>query len=133
MKNNTEKDEAIARLREWIKPGDTLFTVLRHVSRSGMNRVIEVVKIDCTDGEAKTLHLGYNVAMAVGYTYDRGRDGIKVGGCGSDMGFEVVYNLGRVLFPKGGALELSPRESQERRDGQTIEKDGGYLLRQRWL
>ena len=38
-----EQAEAIARLREWIKPGDTVYTILDHVSSSGMSRAIRVV------------------------------------------------------------------------------------------
>lgn len=123
---NAEKDEAIARLREWIKPGATLYTILRHVSRSGMNRVIEVVQLR-EDGEVRVL--GFNIALAVGYSYDRQRDGIKVGGCGSDMGFEVVYNLGRVLFPDGFEVKGVGRNG----DTSGWDNDGGYALRQRWL
>lgn len=35
--------EAIEKLRGWIKPGDTVYTVLESVSRSGMSRTIRVV------------------------------------------------------------------------------------------
>ena len=35
-----EKQEALERLKEWIKKGDTLHTTVRHVSRSGMMRYI---------------------------------------------------------------------------------------------
>lgn len=38
----TEKAGAIARLRDWIKPGDTLYTVMRHRAASGMSRSIDV-------------------------------------------------------------------------------------------
>ena len=39
------RQSAITELRKCIKPGDTLFTKLEHVSRSGMSRVIQVVQI----------------------------------------------------------------------------------------
>jgi hypothetical protein len=32
--------EALAKLRDWIKPGDTVYTMLDHVSPSGMSRAI---------------------------------------------------------------------------------------------
>lgn len=35
--------EAIAQLREWIKPGDTVYTILESTSRSGMSRQIRTV------------------------------------------------------------------------------------------
>lgn len=93
--------EAEVRLRSWIKPGDTLYTKLQHVSRSGMQRVIQVIKIECSNGEPSMSYLGYNIAQALGDTYDRDRDGVKVGGCGMDMGFSLVYNLSHHLFGDG--------------------------------
>src|SRR5712664_4764104 len=39
-KQSAERDEAIVRLRETLKPGDTVHTTLAHVSRSGMQREI---------------------------------------------------------------------------------------------
>lgn len=38
-----EQTEAIAKLREWLKPGDTVYTILEHVSSSGMSRSIRVL------------------------------------------------------------------------------------------
>ncbi len=47
------RQEAIDRLKVWIKPGDTLFTQLKSVSRSGMSRVIQVIKLDCSERELR--------------------------------------------------------------------------------
>jgi hypothetical protein len=33
-----EKERALKRLHELIKPGDTVYTSVKHVSRSGMSR-----------------------------------------------------------------------------------------------
>jgi hypothetical protein len=41
-----QKAEAIVHLREVLKPGDTVYTVLRHVSRSGMSRNIDLYMAD---------------------------------------------------------------------------------------
>lgn len=140
-----ERDEAIKRLRELIKPGDTLVTVMRHRSASGMSRAIDVYMFSpgkARDRFDKTLRpsarvswlwLSYNVAKACGFTFSKTREAIVIGGCGMDMGFQIVYTLGRVLFPKGGSLKHSPREAQERRAGKARETDGGYLLSHRWL
>ena len=140
-----ERDEAIKRLRELVKPGDQLVTVMRHRSASGMSRSIDVYMmytIKAKDRYDKTLRpsarinwlwLSFNIARACGFQWDAARESIRVGGCGMDMGYHIVYTLGRVLFPKGGALKHSPREAQERRAGETKETDGGYLLSHRWL
>jgi hypothetical protein len=123
-----ERDEAIARLHEWLKPGDTIYTILRHVSRSGMTRTIDVVQIR-PDGGMRAL--AYNVAIAVGYPLDSNREGLRVQGCGSDMGFEVVYNLGRALFPEG--FKLAKDQHGRNGDKSGFDNDGGYALKQIWL
>ena len=90
----TEQREALERLRQWIKPGDTLYTILRHRSASGMNRVIQVIKIE--NGEP--VWLGYNVAKALGRRYDERHEGVVCQGGGMDMGFDLVYSLSCALF-----------------------------------
>lgn len=131
-----EQNEAIERLKEWIQPGDTIHTILRHVSRSGMFRVIDVVKIG-KDGEV--LSLGWNVAKALDYAHDRQREGLRVSGCGMDMGFHVVYNLSRVLFEDfrcvGEGCHSNDHSNERKRNYTKGRKhsDGGYALKQRWL
>lgn len=103
-----EQAEALERIREWVKPGDTVSCILRHVSSSGMTRVIQLVAF--VDGEPR--YLGYNAAIVLGMTYDRKREGVKVQGCGMDMGFHLVYNLGRVLFPEGFGVKCNARDGE---------------------
>lgn len=103
-KKKTEQQEAIARLRQWIKPGDTLFTILRHRAASGMLRVIDVVSIHGPRKKPDVSSYGYNIALALGWRHDNKREGIRVSGCGMDMGFHVVYELSCVLFGNGYKL-----------------------------
>lgn len=144
-KSDAEKNEAIERLLQVVEPGDTVYTILRHVSRSGMQREISLVAIDrsviakldgdiaaryVTDVIAKLSHdalttIDYWAARALGYRTGK-HGGIVVGGCGMDMGFHLVYNLGRTLWPKGTA------KPHGRRNGQP-DSDGGYALKHRWL
>ena len=52
--------------------------------------------------------------------------GLVVGGCGFDAGFEVVYNLGSLLWPNGTP---EPHGTRNREPDST----GGYALKQdRW-
>lgn len=44
-----EREEAVAQLRKMLKPGDTVHTILRHVSKSGMSRRIDLVKVGRKD------------------------------------------------------------------------------------
>lgn len=124
MTTKSEKQEAIAELRKMLKPGDTVRTILRHRSASGMSRVIDVYIIR----KNEPLRLTWKVGKAVGYSYDQKHEGLRVHGCGMDMGFDVVYNLGRALWPEGDG------KYTRNRNGDTgPEKNGGYMLRQEWL
>lgn len=132
-----ERDEAIDRLRELLKPGDEVRTILRHVARSGMSRAIDCYVIRDSD----TLRITWDVALATGYRYSNRWDAVDMGGCGMDMGFALVYALSRALYPHGfdcigqdcpsndhsndrGARDYSPTRHHE---------SGGYALRQRWM
>ena len=97
--SKSEVQEAFERLRGWIKPGDTVYTILDHVSRSGMCRHIRVQLIQCKPGESEPLilHPNHAVSRVLGYSQTR-RDGLVVGGCGMDMGFHIVHSLGYALF-----------------------------------
>ena len=102
----TEREEAIASLRGTIKPGDTLYTVMRHRSRSGMMRAIDVYMFlpDLRKGHKPRsvikYWLSFNIAKATGHTFSEQYEAIAVGGCGFDAGFQVVYDVSRILFPK---------------------------------
>lgn len=118
-------EQSANKLRQWLKPGDTVITILRHVSHSGMSRRISLVI--CQDGELFDIS-GWAADVLEARRHDR--DGsIIVGGCGMDMGFHLVYRLSRRLFPKGFKVEGVGR------NGNTSghDTDGGYALKHRWL
>jgi hypothetical protein len=104
-----DQQQALTMLRGFLKRGDTVFTSLEHVSRSGMQRVIQCHVFRGGKRNPDHYVLGYNVARLCGYRYDREREGVVIGGAGMDMGFALVYDLSRVMF------------------------DDGYALTQRWL
>lgn len=187
-----ERQEAVASLLELIKPGDTVYTILRHCAASGAFRVIDLVIPVVREGEypsrldqAKswtcgrsrvyatigdrpyeratltghngqglcaitfkdgvTQHhptsgvqlvkitktpairsIGWLAAKALDYRHDADRAGIAIGGGGMDMGFQLVYNLGRTLWPKG------TKKPHGTRNG-VPDRDGGYAIKQTWL
>lgn len=98
--------EATERLKDWLKPGDTVFTIYRHRAASGMTHWISMVKLTHgKDGQPDVLHIDYSVAALLGRGYEtRRHEGIEVHGAGMDMGFELVYSLSRKLFDDGYAL-----------------------------
>ena len=115
-RKTAECAEAIEQLRKDLKEGATVYTILRHCSASGMSRDISLVMVK--DGELR--NITWYAARAMGYACKL-RDGsnvIRVGGCGMDMGFHLVYGLSRTIFAGNPARE---------------DRDSGYVLNHRWL
>jgi hypothetical protein len=114
-----EREEAIEQLRKWVPKGSTVYTILRHVSKSGMQRVISVVvflpdETHVNNGKPILIHPNYYVSKALGWPLKikMGHDGVVVDGCGMDMGFHLVSTLSYALYGV---------------------KDGGMQLNQEWL
>jgi hypothetical protein len=133
-----EIEEARENLLKWLSPGDEVFCQLQHVSRSGMLRVIQVIKPEKDeDGRIYMTYLGYNVAKVLEWGYDRNKEGVRVSGCGMDMGFHLVDCLGWALWPNGypciGGKCTHPdhRGKELPKGGDTVHK--GYALRDKWL
>ena len=144
-----ERNEWADDLRTQLPPGSTAYTVLRHVSRSGMLREIDLLALDAGDpGDREPVAvrwLSYRAAALLGYTLGE-RDGIRVSGGGMDMGFHLVYSLSRTLYPQGfdcigERCPSNDHSNGQRRptifdtDGYPIphHADGGYAISHRWL
>ena len=80
---------------ELIQPGVTVYTLIRHVSASGMSRVIDLFVIqEAKDGSGPYLRrFSWSAAIVGGSTYDRKHEGVKVWGYGMDMAFCLVSSL----------------------------------------
>lgn len=115
------RKQSIQQLLDILKPGDVVLTNVNHVSQSGMSRDISCYVV--RDNEVRDI--SWLVASAIDYPLAKNK-GIRVGGCGMDMGFHVVYSLGRALWPEGTA------EPHGTRNGNP-DTCGGYALKQRWL
>jgi hypothetical protein len=106
-----EYDYAKKQLLEYyVNEGDTVYTVLRSVSSSGMSRTISL-KV------ART----YFASVVLGWPLveKNGSRALRVGGCGMDMGFHTVYSLASALF-------------RDKYEGQPDAVDAGYSLSQAW-
>jgi hypothetical protein len=123
--SNVEREESLTWLRAHLTPGTRVYCVLRHVSASGMSRRIDFYII--LDGEMCFIS-GY-VADVLGLRRHPSKDGLTVTGCGMDMGFHVVYELGRALYPKGFKVEGRGRNG----DTSGWDNDGGYALKSEWV
>lgn len=87
-------------LRSMLKPGDTVYCMVRSVSSSGMSRTISLYIIE----NGKLRNIDGLVVDVLDYRESK-RGGFVVNGCGMDMCFGTVYNLGRYLFPDGFGID----------------------------
>lgn len=86
-------------LHDLLPPGTTVYTILRHVSKSSMSRDISLV-ILTPDGPRDITALAAE-AMGAWLSKNCPDAAIRVGGCGMDMGYHLVYSLARTLYPDG--------------------------------
>jgi hypothetical protein len=89
----------------------TLYTNLKSVSSSGMSRDMKVLAVV----EGEIVDITYYVGkLDIGTIKERnGQRVIRVGGCGMDMGFHVVYTVSAVLYG--------------------YEERGAYTIRHEWI
>lgn len=100
-KLNTAEIEALKEeTRQDLPAGSVVYTILRSVSRSGMSRVISVVTVNGGD----VRQFDYTLEQMLGYKMAPDT-GVKVAGCGMDMGFHLVYTLSQALYGDGYALK----------------------------
>jgi len=115
-----EIDAIKADLRSILPPGSTIYTVLRHVSRSGMLRAIDVYALIPDGDKVAKFWITPKVAAVCGYSMNKRHEALNVTGCGMDMGYDVVYNLSYALY---GRVT----------DPALVTRDGGYTLKHQWL
>lgn len=111
-----ERADAIAKLREMLPPGTEVYTILRHVSRSGMMRHISLVIIK--DGEL--VDITWRASKALDWPMSKDH-AIKVGGCGMDTGFHLVHSLSYAIH------------GHDNHGGEGVTRSGYILLKHRWL
>ncbi len=132
------KTEALVQLRKICPPGTTIYCVLAHVSRSGMQREIKFYTITSGKRHGRDVQ---DIAWLSGYMsrvlgYRRGkRDGLIVSGCGMDMGFHVVNSLSYALH---GMKDVGRGAIKAANDGRPFTATAksyraGYSLECKWL
>jgi hypothetical protein len=104
-------------LEHYLNEGDTVYTIIRSVSSSGMSRTIS---LKVARG-GQILDLTYFASVVLGWPLveKNGSRALRVGGCGMDMGFHTVYTLASILF-------------RDKYEGQADAVDAGYSLNQAW-
>lgn len=86
-----------------LNKGETVYTILRGVSRSGMTRYFDCYIIRTND----LIKISDQVAETLGrtYHYKTYPFGIICRGSGMDMAFELVYSYSQKLFRDGYLLK----------------------------
>lgn len=102
QKGYAARQEYVKRqLREFIKPGMTVYYNVNSVSSSGMSRNISFY-VACLDSDKRPYIRRIDHLMSDACGMREGKNGgIVFGGCGMNMGFSGVYSLGRALYPNG--------------------------------
>ncbi len=86
-----DREIAINNLKAMLTDGQRIYTIIRHVSRSGMRREISVAVIH----HGGVHSIDYDASQALGAR--QGKRGIICNGCGMDMGFDLVNRLEHAL------------------------------------
>jgi hypothetical protein len=116
--SEADREETLQYLRSVYPKGSVVYTSIRKVAPSGMSRIINthaVVEVTrtTTTKTGKTRRVKRpeiiwttgRVANLLGITRTDDPEGMRVRGCGMDMGFSVAYDLAVVLWGDGYALE----------------------------
>jgi hypothetical protein len=125
-----EKDqraqESLEFLQKVLKPGDTVYTNLQHVSNSGMSRRIRVYIpiVDDVTNKLRIWDISWHVSNVLGYRFNDRHYALVVGGCGMDMGYHVVYSLTH-------ALKMNRYEREDGKDAD--ENTNCYGLSHSWI
>lgn len=120
------RDDDREYLRALCPPGTTVYAITRHVSRSGMMRTIGLYVIGKNrrgEPELAWLPSPRIVAVLPWAKDDKKRDGNKIGGCGMDMHYHLVYELSRALWQADlDAGKIAPPTHGENNAGYLLEK-----------
>lgn len=108
-------------IKKFVRPGSKIFVKCSHVARSGMSRHLGLYVAH----EGDLVRLTGYAADLLDYRLAKSGD-LVIGGCGMDMGFAVVYELGSALWPKG------TDEPHGTRNGEP-DSAGGYALKHCWM
>lgn len=82
-------------LRDLLEQGNyQVYGIVRHVSASGMSRVIDF----CTIIDNEPIWLSYRMGEVLDYKRHKSYDGLTVGGCGMDMIFHTICQLSVALY-----------------------------------
>lgn len=102
----TKDNEAIEEIRKLCPPGTTVHTIVRHVSRGNMQRVISVMLIQPDGGKRVSVRdLSALFGRALGWRIDREHLGVVVRGCGMNMCKHLVMSVSHYVHGDDYAIK----------------------------
>tara|TARA_Y100000310_G_C20136103_1_gene558102 strand:+ start:145 stop:495 length:351 start_codon:yes stop_codon:yes gene_type:complete len=111
MIKKMDQKEAITKLKELLKPKDTVYCILTKLSNSGCYRHINFYKFYSTKKLDKIgrnvinkYWLSFLISIALKLPLKEKTHSVGIGGGGMDMGFHIVYELSHLLFKDGYKL-----------------------------
>jgi len=96
-----DREEAANWFNKNVTAGDRLYCIIRHVSKSGMKRIISVNAIRNNE----PIDISHAVAVLTDSAWDRDHYGVIVNGCDMDMCFGLVYDVAGAVFWDGYKLK----------------------------
>ena len=120
-----ERDESAEQLRHWLANArmvsaegthrhedkvPEVLCLVTHVSASGMSRDIRLFYVcqrDTHDGQADLQEITGLARDVLRMPAGKDGRGVRIGGCGMDMTFALVYNLSHALYGNGYSLRRS--------------------------
>lgn len=106
---------------------------LKHVSKSGMARDIKLYVVMPARGDypGDLRSITYDAAVVLGESVRN--EGVRMTGCGMDMGFHAVYNLAWALFGRPDTWSAEDVEKLAPSLHKGNETDPGYILHHHWI
>mgnify|MGYP005829282505 FL=1 len=113
MIKKMNQKEAITKLKELLKPNDTVYCILTKLSNSGCYRHINFYKFyngitlkgyKTNNKVTNKYWLSFLISSALKLSFKEKTNSVGIGGGGMDMGFHIVYELSHLLFNDGYKL-----------------------------
>ncbi len=89
-----KRQNAITKIKEWLKPNDTILIIQKSVSSSGMSRQVKVYN------QRTMSNLTYFIPDILDLRYNQNNDCVSISGCGMDMHFWLSDALGHAIYGK---------------------------------
>ncbi len=127
------RDQCIATLRALLPPGSTITTAVADAkmgrSWSSYHLFVPALEMDHGTGKKKWVvkSIAWEVANALGLQRCP-LGAVKSHGYGLSRSFEIVYDLGRVLYPKGFIPAKHGMRGRNGTDPKIRDTDGGYAF-----